>query len=196
MDVGKPGRCALCATVLSKHSGSRQLAGFTLVELMIILAMLVILTGFAAPSYNRLVASQRITGEVNRFVGTLHLGRSEAIMRNQRVVICQQQADSCTSNGGWQYGWFSFVDKNRSGRFDADERLLRHQAALNQKVTVTSGRRSRVVFHPSGVTPGTNATFTVCHAGFPELARAVIISNTGRVRTSRKGPGGRQLNCP
>jgi len=164
---------------------------------MVILAMLAILSSFAIPSYNRLVASQRITGEVNRFVGSLHGGRSEAIMRNQRVIICQrQQGDVCESSGGWHHGWFSFVDKNRDGAFDTNEPLLRQQSALNAKVTVTSGRRSRVVFQPSGVTPGTNATFTVCHAGYPELARAVIISNTGRVRTSRKGPGGRQLNCP
>jgi len=196
MEVGKPGRCASCATAFPNCGKSHQAAGFTLVELVVILAMLVILTGFAAPSFNRLLASQRVVGEVNRFVGTLHQGRSEAILRNQRIVICQQQDDRCTPNGGWQHGWFSFVDSNRNGVFDVSEPRLRQQTSLNPAITVTSGRRSRVVFQPDGVTPGTNATFTVCHTGFPELARAVIISNTGRVRTSRKGPGGRQLNCP
>jgi type IV fimbrial biogenesis protein FimT len=196
MEVGKPGRCASCATAFPNHGRLHYTTGFTLVELLVILAMLVILTGFAAPSFNRLLATQRVTGEVNRFVGTLHRGRSEAILRNQRVVICQQQEDVCASTGGWQHGWISFADTNRNGVFDGSESLLHKQPALHPAVTVTSGRRSRIVFQPDGVTPGTNATFTVCHRQYPELARAVIISNVGRVRTARKGPGGRTLNCP
>lgn len=84
------------------HCASRELAptprqrGFTLVELMITLAVAVILTAIAVPSFRNLTLSNRLTTAANDVVGALNVARMEAVKRNASVQFC---SDSSTANG-------------------------------------------------------------------------------------------------
>jgi type IV fimbrial biogenesis protein FimT len=76
-----------------------------------------------------------------------------------------------------------FVDVNNVGRRAGNEQLLRTYTPDARRVTIKSSPgRARVVFQPSGLSPGTNVTFTVCAGANP--ARYIVLSNTGRVRVS------------
>lgn len=65
----------------SRHSG------FTLIELMVTLSVLGVLLALAAPSFTRLIATNRLASETNEFIATLHLARSEAVRRAQPVTL-------------------------------------------------------------------------------------------------------------
>ena len=67
-----------------KGSASR---GFTLIELMITVAMLAVLLGIAAPSFARMLASNRMATQTNDFIAALNLARMEAVRRGQSVSI-------------------------------------------------------------------------------------------------------------
>lgn len=71
--------------------------GFTLIELMITVAVAIILAGIAIPSFRSMMASERMSSESFDVVAMLTLTRSEAIKRNADVTS--------TPNGNWKQGW-------------------------------------------------------------------------------------------
>ena len=79
---------------------SRQ-AGFTLVELMVIVAIIAILMAMAAPLFERTVASSRLTSKTNDVVLALKMARSEASRTGVPMAV-RSVAGSAVFSGGWQ----------------------------------------------------------------------------------------------
>jgi type IV fimbrial biogenesis protein FimT len=78
-----------------RATADRHRAGFTLVELMVTLAVAVVLITIAVPSFKHMMASSRLTTTANSLVGALNLARMEAIKRNDDTQFCGQ-----SDNGG------------------------------------------------------------------------------------------------
>lgn len=74
--------------------------GFTLVELMITLAVAVVLTVIAVPSFSNMINSNRLTTATNAMVGALNTARMEAIKRNGSVQFCSNVAATNTYGTG------------------------------------------------------------------------------------------------
>lgn len=72
--------------------------GFTLVELMVVLAVLAVLLGVAVPSFQNIINRNRLTAVTNEIVAAIQLARVEAVRRNGRVVFCPT-ADGATCGG-------------------------------------------------------------------------------------------------
>lgn len=163
--------------------------GFTLVELLVVLAVGAILLVIAIPSYAFLVNSSRLAAATNDLVTALHLARSEAIKRNMRVTVCKTSnamamPPVCDTTASWQQGWLVFVDGGTKGVIDSGDTLLRVQDSLFAAVTITtSNYNSYASYLPSGRSQGSNGlangTLRVCAAG---VRRDIIINNTGRIR--------------
>ncbi len=62
-------------------------SGFTLIELMIVVALIAIVATVAVPSFNRLVESNRLTAATNDLVGVVTFARSEAIRHGKSVTV-------------------------------------------------------------------------------------------------------------
>lgn len=110
---------------MSIRSGSQR--GFSLVELMVVVAILGILAGLAAPSFASFIRSNRLTAAANDLLGAVALARSEALKRGQRIVLCtSSNASTCDNSASWGDGWIVFSDgDNDSVRTVASEPLLR-----------------------------------------------------------------------
>lgn len=81
-------------------------SGISLVEILAVLVMLTTVAAIAMPAFSSVGRSARLTSAVNEMVASLNLARSEAIKRNQRVVVCKSaNATTCTTTGGWEQGW-------------------------------------------------------------------------------------------
>jgi len=164
--------------------------GFTLVELLIVLAVGSILLAIAVPGYGFLLKIKTLATVTNDLVTVLHLARSEAIRRGVRVTVCKTGNPGavtpvCDVAAEWHEGWLVFVDAGTPGVIDASDALLRVQEGSHADVSITANHHiSRFISYlpdgrSRGVTGLGNGTFEVCLSG---LRRDIVINNAGRPR--------------
>ncbi|MEL7449666.1 MAG: GspH/FimT family pseudopilin [Pseudomonadota bacterium] len=170
--------------------------GVTLFDLLVGITVASVLLAVAIPSFQGLVLDARRTTRVNEFVTAVHLAKSEAHKQHANVVICKApNAQNCESGATWGDGWIVFVntDRDRPPRVDEGERILRRTAPLGHGSATAN--RDAFVFRAYGVS-STNGTLTFCDRRGSSAARAVIVSSTGRPRTSSRTASGGILECP
>ena len=176
-------------------------AGFSLIEILAVLSIVAILAAVGAPALQNLLMDMRMTTRVNEFVSHLHLARSEAIHRQQRIALCpSSDQTTCAKAPQWQDGWIVFVNNivnnHGSEARESSEEILRIQDQQHASLTITSGEHYPIVFQPKGTSSGTNGTITFCDTRGSSKARAVVLSNGGRVRMAYTQPGTRKpLSC-
>ena len=108
--------------------------GFTLMELMIVLALAAAIFAIGAPSFNEFRRNNRLTGIANDFLGAIQVARGEAIKQQVPVAVCPSDnatdMDATCTTGTFR-GWMTFVDKDNDCVRDADETVLRTEARVD-----------------------------------------------------------------
>jgi type IV fimbrial biogenesis protein FimT len=166
-------------------------AGLTLVELLIAVALAGVLLGIAIPGYRDWIAGYQLANHAQQLAASMAYARGEALKRGVRVSLCRTtDGRQCAEGAGWDAGWIVYVDRNRNGRVDTDEPVLRVEppAALGVRTEANRPVENYVSFTGSGHARLLNGglqmgTFTVCRSGAP--ATRVVLANSGRVRTEK-----------
>jgi type IV fimbrial biogenesis protein FimT len=174
--------------------------GFTLIEAVVVIAIVAILTALAAPSFKSLIQSNAISSNVNSFLSDMRFARSEAIRRGGSVVMCRSNAPESTqacdgttgATNGWLTGWIVFVDLNKDGAHDAGETVLRVQgpiANLDSIIETNSPTDPyKFKFNATGRLPGPTTTLKFGSGNFPVTAqRVVCVKIGGRVNVAGDG---------
>ena len=106
-----------------RTAARRQARGFTLLEVMVVVAIIAVLAAIAAPSFTPLIERWRVRDAAEGLQSTLYFARSEGIKRGGNVIVMK------TANGGgcsnataatqWGCGWKVFYDANNNNAQDA-----------------------------------------------------------------------------
>lgn len=153
--------------------------GFTLSELLVVLAITALLLALAAPGFGRQRADAALGSAVSHTMAALHLARRLALARGQSVTVCPSADGQRCGFDGMEWLLFANVPGGVDGRREDEEIVLRRWV-LPAGVQV-SGTRGYATFQPR---PGSAATVTFGfrHALVPAAERSVVISQTGRPR--------------
>ncbi|MEP7208791.1 MAG: GspH/FimT family pseudopilin [Casimicrobiaceae bacterium] len=173
------------------HARARGGTGFSLVEVLIGLAVLALLTLAAAPSYGRWIAETELANVAQALADAIDVARAEAIKHGGRANVCKSADGAhCATAGGWEAGWLVYLDDNRNGQADPDEFVTRTQPAAARGITARANAplANYVSFTALGharLLSGAlqMGTFTVCRPGY--RGHRVVLANSGRVRIER-----------
>jgi len=168
--------------------GTARRAGFSLIELLIALAIFALLLGLAGPSFGSWIAARKLANHAEYLTETLNLARSEAVKRGVRVNLCKSRDGAqCDNSTTWDAGWIMFADDNRDGRIEATESLIRHEGPARDQITISANRpvEDYVSYTTFGFARMLNGalqmgSFVVCKPG--QKAIKVVLANSGRAR--------------
>ena len=124
-------------TLTAISFAARSSRGYSLVELIVVMTIVGIVIGIAVPSYKYVTNSNRVSAEVNLFLGDLQYARSEAVREGSTVSVCQSNnaqtaTPTCSPNGAnWNTGWIVFSDVNADGALNTGDQLLRAQPSFS-----------------------------------------------------------------
>lgn len=170
----------------------RKAEGFTLFELLVVVALLALTASLAIPGLHSLLVYGRRATEINRLNRDLSYARSEAIVRGQTVTVCtSRDGVSCSTESDWDGGWIVFVDRDADLERDPGEQLLRVKPAFTGNDRLVGNRlvAHHIGYQREGFLKGLhNGTITFSTVpDRPALRRCLVISRTGRIRAENGG---------
>lgn len=165
--------------------------GFTLIELMVTVALAVILMAVGIPSFTTFMRNAELTSFTNTLLGAINAARGEAMKRGRYAMVVPNDGSS------WDSGWTVFVDVDVSRTLTTGDITILKSEAKPAYLTITgnnaaSGSTPYIMYDASGYTrpkPGDLPNLTikiyrndVIGTELLTQTRFLIIANTGRAR--------------
>lgn len=143
------------------HPRPRVESGFTLVELVVTLTVLVITLSLAAPAFSAFVANNQLAAAKSEFASSLALARSEAARSGSMVFV--QAAAGGAAGDEFAGGWNLVVDVDGDGVADNNDTVLRHYDAPPATIRLAGAATLR--FSASGnLSPAVAVSYSVCRS--------------------------------
>ncbi len=157
--------------------------GFTLVEMLMALAIGAIVLSYGLPGWMEFVRNQRLHSAQTQLASSLAFARGYAIREHVYVIVCPGDDTGCNDGNSWHNGWVAFEDHNRNREKDPEDRLILRENALYNGVHILSSvHRARLRFNTLGLAPGSNASLWLCDMRGHQSGRRIVVSNSGRTR--------------
>lgn len=160
-------------------------AGFTLVEMLTAMAILVIVMTFAVPGLTSLQRGAELTSNANTLLSSLTVARAEAMKRGRNVTVTPADGSH------WNSGWIVFVDDDASGAKGSDETMLSSEPAPPATISIATDPAdiTYLMFNGSGYPRLTNGAFQsssidLTHALSGDKRR-IVSSPAGRLRVCK-----------
>lgn len=169
------------------------ITGFTLIELMVTIAVLAVIITLAVPSFRGTIYSNRLTSASNEAAALLQIARSEALRRNQAFVVCPSPTPDGTTKDCSSAGAKGLIVYMGG----TNQVVRRMSLPEGMSMTYSTGFGNQIVFRPDGFARATNgslvnAVVQLCFLGTNprENARRVSVASGSRVTTQRKDLNG------
>jgi type IV fimbrial biogenesis protein FimT len=154
----------------------------TLIEQIMVLALMAVLAGIAVPPLRSLMNRNVLQVAQTDFIAALQHARQTAIISGKRTLFCPtRDGGSCSDDARWDNGWLLGRDANADDQPDKGP-LYTGPGYGGKLIVRSSAGRHLVRFHPDGSASGSNITFVFCQAHDPVHALSVFVSNSGRIR--------------
>lgn len=194
--VGEQGHSEPGCRLYARRRDRGSCAGYSLLEVMTVLALVLVLLSVAVPSFQSLLERQKMTSTVNALFAAVHLTRSEAIHRGRRVDLVP-----AGDGTDWNAGWLVLVDANLNQQADAGEEVVFSHGPVSPSLRIqgafTDSSVQYLAYTGSGRTR-TNANSQTAQLGswmftLGKERRRLVISFTGRPRICT--PSGTSWAC-
>lgn len=163
-----------------------QSKGFTLVELMVTIAVFAVIAAMAIPSFNELTRRSRLSSSANQIVSALQLARAEAVGRRSTVQVCPS-VDGSVCAGALGRRWIVRSTKNGASTVMRDVRLNDSiQLASSQNL---AGGANAFTFTPNGFSATgaqRSGTVSLCVTDLSGENAVDVSANIGRVSSARR----------
>lgn len=173
-------------------------SGVTVLELLLVLALLAVLYGLAAPMARQWIDRVRWQVAVGEALSHIAQARVLAIRQQGPVTWCAS-SDGRECNKEWRQNWLMFIDHNGNGVLDAEDQLLRQQAIGLQQVRIdwrSFRQLPYLQFTPDGLGNSANGTLLFCDLEQrPGWDRKIVVNRIGRARMEVARPDGRLREC-
>lgn len=186
-----------CSEYDMKYKVNKNIQGFSLIELMVVMAVMAIVLAVGIPGFQSITRSSNTVTISNEFLKALAMARNEAIKRGYPVYICSTAdptaaSPACNDAGStnWKDGWLMMLDEDNDGDFSdqAENPLLVHEAirsdySLNGEPAI----KNLVGFEATGfATQAGNIVLCNSHvvtfSTDKKYARVIRINGSGRSR--------------
>ncbi|WP_256713755.1 Tfp pilus assembly protein FimT/FimU [Psychrobacter sp. Rd 27.2] len=149
-------------------------SGFTLIELMVTIAVLAIIVGIAAPSISTQLANQRVKATANTLANALKEAKVESILRRQNIELAYDPPTSKTIKlkvGSTEISSYKINDKSKVTR------------------VITPATESKVIFQPNKkIAKNVTVVYTICDEGSKSVApKQVSLTSIANINTTNAG---------
>ena len=166
----------------------RHVQGFSILELLIVVAIVGIVMAIAVPNMRTFVQNERMTSFTNTLLSDMMLARSKAVERNQPVIICSSNNEANCTVTDYQDGW---IDDDNDGAVTAADEIIKIQQAVTGELffNLDDPALTIVIYDNRGFTPNSRGTFSICDERGEDHARSLTLSPTGRLSRGTKTQG-------
>lgn len=164
----------------SEQGTGKSARGFTLVEALVVIALIAIIAALALPSYTSFIGTMNAKTVAFDLIGDLTLARSEALKRNVTITVAP-------IGGDWANGWR--IQEPDNDDADDQPQVLRERDGSKSKVAISSaGGKCDLVFLPNGRVAAIEdddqcGKWSITSSASDAIDRCVVISPTGSARS-------------
>jgi type IV fimbrial biogenesis protein FimT len=162
--------------------------GFTLMELMVSISVVMILASIGVPALASFIIEVRVDNEISLICRLLYITRNAALNENKTVTLCPLSNQNVCVNQ-WNSTLSVFIDSNNNKVYEptTGERIIKVKPPIFTGDILKYGNsRNGLTYSATGHLSGwgQNATFKYCPKGYDEKSRGIVVSVSGRIYTS------------